>query len=234
MTGEPRGRGRPRWWLACLAGAGLVAGLVSACAQAPVTPSSIPPAGTIDNASRSSGPMASGTLGSPDKSATAAPVSTPIASPIELQGQMGIKLGAWQAEPARGMSFGFFFQGQVERGSLSLMTPLGSQVALVEWTPTSATLRRIGPGGGEDIQRGSIEELAETALGEALPLQTLVHWMQGHPDPGLPHSAMPEAGTFEQRGWLIDTRDRAQGRILATRQGQPGLRDARIQVRLDP
>lgn len=162
---------------------------------------------------------------------------TAIASPapsIELQGQMGIKLGAWQSEPARGMSFGFFFQGQVERGSLSLMTPLGSQVAQVEWTPTSATLRRIGPGGGEDIRRGSIEELAEAALGEALPLQTLVHWMQARPDPSLPHQPQPQAGTFEQRGWLIDTRERAQGRILATRQGQPGLRDARIQVRLDP
>lgn len=146
---------------------------------------------------------------------------------------MGIKLGARQAEPARGMSFGFFFQGQVERGSLSLMTPLGSQVAQVDWTPTSATLRRVGPGGGEDIRRGSIEELAETALGEALPLQTLVHWMQGRPDPALPHQPSPEADTFEQRGWFIDTRERAQGRILATRQGQAGLRDARIQVHLD-
>ncbi len=154
--------------------------------------------------------------------------------PIALQGQMGIKLGAWHSDPARGMSFGFFFQGQVEQGSLSLMTPLGSQVAQVDWTPTSATLRRVGPGGGEDIQRGSIEELAETALGEALPLQTLVHWMQGHPDPGLPHRTLQDAGNFEQRGWLIDTHERAQGRVVATRQGQPGLRDARIQVRLDP
>lgn len=147
---------------------------------------------------------------------------------------MGIKLAAWQADPARGMSFGFFFQGQVERGSLSLMTPLGSQVAQVEWTPASAILRRIGPSGGEDIRRGSIEELAEAALGEALPLQTLVHWMQGRPDPALPHNQAAETGTFEQRGWVIDTSGRAQGRILATRQGQPGLRDARIQVRLDP
>lgn len=191
---------RRPWWLGGLA----CACLITACAQAPVTPSD---------------------PGSP--TAIAVPV-------IELQGQMGIKLGAWQSEPARGMSFGFFFQGQVERGNLSLMTPLGSQVAQVEWTPTSATLRRIGPGGGEDIRRGSIEELAEAALGEALPLQTLVHWMQGRPDPSLPHHPQPEAGTFEQRGWLIDTRERAQGRTLATRQGQPGLRDARIQVRLDP
>ena len=179
------------------------AGLVSACAQAPIAPR---------------------------PSSTEAIETTSL----ELQSQMAIKLGAWGAEAPRGMSFGFFFQGQVERGSMSLMTPLGSQVALVEWSPTSATLRRIGPGGGEDVRRGSLEELAESALGEALPLQTLVHWMQGHPDPTLPHHPTPEAGVFEQRGWVIDTRERSQGRILATRQSQPGLRDARIQVRLDP
>lgn len=147
---------------------------------------------------------------------------------------MGIKLGAWGQEGARGMSFGFFFQGQVERGSLSLMTPLGSQVAQVDWAPDTATLRRIGPGGGEDIRRGSVTELAEAALGEALPLQTLIHWMQGQPDPSLPHHAAAEGGAFEQLGWQVDTRERAQGRILAVRQGRPGLRDARIQVRLDP
>lgn len=196
--------GQARWRTGWLSSL-VVACLATACAQAPVKP-----------------------LG------TAAEASPAPTAAIELQGQMGIKLGAWQSEPARGMSFGFFFQGQVERGSFSLMTPLGSQVAQVEWTPTSATLRRVGPGGGEDIRRGSIEELAEAALGEALPLQTLVHWMQGHPDPDLPHQPLPDAGTFEQRGWLIDTRERQQGRVLATRQAQPGLRDARIQVRLDP
>ena len=114
------------------------------------------------------------------------------------------------------------------------MTPLGSQIAQVDWTPSTATLHRFGPGGSDDIRRGSIEELSEAALGEALPLQTLVHWMQGQPDPAQPHHPTSDAHTFEQQGWLIDTRERAQGRILATRQGQPGLRDARIQVRLDP
>lgn len=191
---------------------GLIALWLTACAQPPLAP----PTATANDP------------------APPTAIVQPATAPIELQGQMGVKLGAWGQEPARGMSFGFFFQGQVERGSLSLMTPLGSQVAQVDWTPTSATLRRIGPGGGEDIQRGSVDELAETALGEALPLQTLVHWMQGRPDPALPHHAQPETSTFEQLGWQVDTRERAQGRILATRQSQPGLRDARIQVRLDP
>lgn len=218
MTSARRRPGRLAWLLSTLSGACLMA----ACAPAPLAPT--PPA------TQAPTPNNGTVLPDADPSRDS---STP-ATPIELQGQMGIKLGAWQAEPARGMSFGFFFQGQLERGSLALMTPLGSQVAQIEWTPTTATLRRIGPAGGEDLRRGSIEELAEAALGEALPLQTLVHWMRGHPDPDLPHRPQPDAGTFEQRGWLIDTREHAQGRILATRQGRPGLRDARIVVRLDP
>ena len=183
------------------------AGLLSACAQAPTPPL------------QAAAP-------SPTEPSGAAPNT-------ELQGQIGIKLGAWQGEPARGMSFGFFFQGHVARGSLALMTPLGSQVAQVDWTPEGASLRRIGPGGGEDLRRGSIEDLSEAAIGEPLPLKTLVHWMQGRPDPLLPHVPTPEAGVFVQRGWTIDTRERSQGRVLATRQGQAGLRDARIQIRLD-
>jgi outer membrane lipoprotein LolB len=154
-------------------------------------------------------------------------------APTELQGQIGIKLGAWQGEPPRGMSFGFFFQGHVERGNLSLMTPLGSQIAQIDWNPEGASLRRLGPGGGEEIRRGHIDELAQAAIGEPLPLQTLVHWMQGRPDPSEPHEDTPEAGVFLQGGWQIDARERGQGRVLATRQGQAGLRDARIQIRLD-
>lgn len=191
-----------------LLGSLLLAGLMTACA--------LPPAAVQGTAAQSASPPA------PEKPA------------LDLQGQMGIKLGAWGQESARGMSFGFFFQGQVDKGSLSLMTPLGSQVAQVDWTPESATLRSVGPGGGEDIRRGSVAELAEAAIGEPLPLQALIHWMQGRPDPTLPHRSDAEADTFEQLGWVVDARERAQGRILATRQGQPGLRDARIQVRLDP
>lgn len=218
MTGANRGLSRRSWLLSALASTCLA----TACAPAPLAP--LPP--VAQDGAR---------LGDPALPDAPPPKpSTSVDTTMALQGQMGIKLGAWQDEPAKGMSFGFFFQGQVERGSLALMTPLGSQVAQIDWTPTAATLRRIGPGGGEDLRRGGIEELAEAALGEALPLQTLVHWMQGHPDPALPHSPRTQAGLFEQRGWLIDTRERAQGRVLATRQGRPGLRDARISVRLDP
>ena len=218
MTGANRGLRRRAWLLSALASTCLA----TACAPTPLAPlpQAAPGGARIDEALLSDAPA---------PKASTAPDAT-----MALQGQMGIKLGAWQDEPAKGMSFGFFFQGQVERGSLALMTPLGSQVAQIDWTPTAATLRRIGPGGGEDLRRGGIEELAEAALGEALPLQTLVHWMQGRPDPALPHTPQTEAGLFEQRGWLIDTRERAQGRILATRHGRPGLRDARISVRLDP
>jgi outer membrane biogenesis lipoprotein LolB len=155
-------------------------------------------------------------------------------APIELQGQVAVKLGAWGQDPARGVSFGFFYQGQVDAGGISLMTPLGSQVAQIDWTRTSATLKRVGPGGSEEIRAGNVDELAEAALGEALPLRTLTHWMQGQPDPIHPHASASAPSTFMQLGWLVDTSQHQQGRILAIRHGQPGRRDARILVRLDP
>lgn len=153
---------------------------------------------------------------------------------ITLQGQLGVKLGAWEDEPSRGVSFGFFFQGSPQIGSLSLMTPLGSQVALVTWRPDSATLQRIGPGGGEVIQRDAIEDLAAEALGESVPIRTLIHWMQGRPAPDLPHARLNDSSGFQQSGWTVDTRDFGQGRLTASRHGLPGLRDVRIVVRLDP
>jgi outer membrane lipoprotein LolB len=190
--------------------------VLSACAQAP-RPAQLPP--VAEDA-----PVA----------ARGQPTARALEQAITLQGQLGIKLGAWGDEPPRGVSFGFFFQGTPQAGELSLMTPLGSQVAQVSWRPAAATLQRIGPGGGELVQRDSIDDLAAEALGEAVPLRTLIHWMQGRPAPDLPHAALPDAAGFQQSGWSVDTRELAQGRIVAHRQGLPGLRDARIVVRLDP
>lgn len=158
--------------------------------------------------------------------------------------------------PARGVSLGFFFHGQPDAGRLDLMTPLGSQVAQVGWNPTSAWLRRASGGGGdappesrfgadlaatpnpeEGLERfDGIGALSERVLGEAIPLQTLIHWMQGRADPGHPSTAGPEAGldtgTFAQDGWLIDTREWPR-RLQATRSASPGLRGIQIKVHLD-
>ena len=153
----------------------------------------------------------------------------PSPATVSLQGQMSVKLEAFQDLPARGMSFGFFFSGHAQEGELDLMTPLGSQVAHLHWQPARVELVDAD---GPHLY-GSIAELSQKALGEALPLDTLIHWMQGHPDPTQPSVAGSTAGGFVQLGWEIDLSQRADQRIIATRTATPLVRGVRIKVYLD-
>lgn len=181
----------------------------------------------------------------PADAASSAPSSPSPA--IDLQGQIGVKLQAFGDLPAKGISLGFFFHGRPDEGRLDLMTPLGSQLAQAGWTPAGAWLRRAGSDAPPETSFGadlapsperfdSIDALSERVLGEAIPLQTLVHWMQGHADPARPSIAGPadnlEAGTFTQDGWLIDTREWPR-RLQATRAASERLRGIQIKVYLD-
>lgn len=174
---------------------------------------------------------------------------------IDLQGQLSIKLQALGDQPAKGVSLGFFFHGHPGAGRLELMTPLGSQIAQVGWTRAGAWLQRAGgrvgdpppdssfgpdfPASAPDDGRerfDSVDAMSERVLGEAIPLQTLIHWMQGRADPDRPSVMPPDAnlapGTFTQDGWLIDTRE--WPRLLqAVRTAGPTLRGMQIKVRLD-
>jgi outer membrane lipoprotein LolB len=109
------------------------------------------------------------------------------------------------------------------------MTLMGSQVAQLRWTPQEAILTD-----GQGPHRyPSLAEVSAAALGEALPLDTLIHWMQGQADPSLPVRVGAEPDTFEQLGWLIDTRRMDEKQLSATRAAQAHVRGARIKVYLD-
>lgn len=146
-----------------------------------------------------------------------------------LQGQLSIKLLAFQNLPAKGMSLGFFFTGGPRGGQLDLMTPLGSQVAQVRWNDGGAWLQT------EQGERHfeTLGELSEQVLGEALPLSALMSWVQGRPAAELPAPTHTAAMSFEQNGWLIDTTDIAAGRVSAQRPAGDRLRGVAVKVRLD-
>lgn len=166
-------------------------------------------------------------LGTPPSAPLA---STAPASPAAaIQGQLSLKLGAFGEQAARGVSLGFFFNGNEQAGQLDLMTLLGSQVAQVGWAADQAWL---------DDQQGrrpfdSLEDLSLQALGEALPLRALVHWMQGHPAPFMPSQPGPTPGQFEQAGWQIDTRDLASKHLQAQRPGSAAARAVTLKIYLD-
>ena len=155
----------------------------------------------------------------------------PLAAParLALQGQLSIKLLAWQNLPAKGLSLGFFFSGHTDQGLLDLMTPLGTLMAQVGWHADEAWV--VNQEGRQTYP--DLDELSRQTLGEALPLRSLVHWMQGQPDPAQPSSLTDQTGVFEQAGWRIDTREFAEQRIQATRNASEQQRAIHIKVYLD-
>jgi outer membrane lipoprotein LolB len=176
-------------------------------------------------------------------SSTAAAATMPVLSPIQgasqahtpprpridLQGQMSLKLAAFAGQPAKGLSLGFFFSGNTDRGQLDLMTLMGSQMAQVNWQPGEAWLTNDkGKGRYDDI-----DALSQAALGEAVPLRQLVFWMQGMPDPDLPSRPGAEPDTFLQEGWLIDAHELPIKKLNARREATPQRRAVQIKVYLD-
>jgi outer membrane biogenesis lipoprotein LolB len=148
---------------------------------------------------------------------------------IDLQGQLSIKLSAFADQSAKGISLGFFFNGNADAGQLDLITLMGSQMAQVNWTPDAAWLTNDK---GKHPY-ASLGELSQAALGESLPLRSMVYWMQGLADPDLAVIAGTEPDTFTQVGWTIDTRQLRDKKLLAQRPGTATQRGAQIKIYLD-
>lgn len=148
---------------------------------------------------------------------------------LDLQGQMSIKLAAFADQSAKGLSLGFFFSGNTDTGQLDLMTLMGSQVAQVNWQPGEAWLTN-----DKGRQRyDNLEALSLAALGESLPLRSLIQWMQGQPDLDLPSLPGPQANTFIQAGWLIDTNELPEKKLHARREASATQRAVQLKIYLD-
>lgn len=219
---------RPQRWAACIA---LLPLCLSAC-------SSLPDADPIAAQMRHGGACspADGTASTPNVPSLLPPSApstppTPTSAPVklDLQGQMSIKLAAFADQPAKGLSLGFFFSGNTESGQLDLMTLMGSQMAQISWHPTEAWLTNDKGRTRYD----NLDTLSEAALGEQLPLRPMIHWMQGQPDPTLPSAPGPEAHTFIQEGWLIDTTELPAKKLNARRPATPSQRAVQLKIYLD-
>ncbi|MDE2400381.1 MAG: hypothetical protein KGL90_01775 [Burkholderiales bacterium] len=167
-------------------------------------------------------------LPEPSTDAPDAAASPPVLS-LALQGQLNIKLQAFQDQDAKGINLGFFFNGTQNTGQLDLMTPMGSQVAQVRWTQAGAWVRDTQ---GEHYF-ATLGDLSEQVLGERLPLASLMHWVRGLPDPALPLATQTTDQSFDQSGWHIDTQEVAIGRLNAQRPATQHQRGITMRVRLD-
>lgn len=141
-------------------------------------------------------------------------------SPAPLKSAQGLhgkiwsgRLGLQVQDPLsqeQSFSASFQLQGSPEQGSLDVFSPLGSQVAKLQWQHGSATLQQ----GDRLTQSDSLEELLRVSLGTVLPVHALFSWLQG------------EQATAA--GWVVDLSRHAQGRITAQRTSPPPQATLRV------
>ena len=104
-----------------------------------------------------------------------------------------------QSDPVQAFFAGFELKGQADTGELTLISPLGSILGVMRWTPTEATLDQ-----GGNIQRfATTNELLAQATGAAVPISALFDWLGGK------NTTVP--------GWIADLSQRVNGRITAQR-----------------
>jgi len=137
---------------------------------------------------------------------------------LTASGRLSVRVDAAAARPSQGLSAGFEWRGDGERGELSLLSPLGTQLALARWAPGRVSL--VTPEG--EARFDTLEELSERALGERLPLVAWPDWLTGRPWPGAVSTPLAGgAAGFEQLGWAVDLSRHAEGRIEARRAAAP-------------
>ena len=117
--------------------------------------------------------------------------------------------------PPEQFSTAFEMTGRPEKGQLSLLSPLGTTLAMVRWNPQGASLQQ-----GSDVQNFvSMDELTLRLTGAALPLPQLMAWLDRTGPP--------------VNGWQINAQALPSGRrVMADRQ-QP-LPALQLTVLLDP
>ena len=111
-------------------------------------------------------------------------------------GRISLKV---QSDPPQAFFAGFELKGQPEMGELTLISPLGSILGVLRWTPSSATLES-----GQVVKRANtVDELLEQATGAAIPAAALFDWLAGK--------------QTSISNWTADLSQRSVGRIVATR-----------------
>jgi outer membrane lipoprotein LolB len=119
---------------------------------------------------------------------------------------------ALQVEDNQSQSFsaGFELKGSPRAGELALFTPIGGTLAVLAWTPESASLRT----NGQTRNFISVDSLVTHATGAAIPLAALFDWLRGIDTP--------------VAGWQADLSLLGQGRLRARRLEPPPQADLRI------
>jgi outer membrane lipoprotein LolB len=122
-------------------------------------------------------------------------------------GRIGLQV---QSEPPQAFFAGFELKGQASSGELTLISPLGSILGIMRWSPHEAVLEQ----GSVTRRFASADELLAHITGAAVPLSALFDWLAGIDTP--------------TSGWVADLSKQADGRISARRMNPAPAADLRI------
>lgn len=120
----------------------------------------------------------------------------PVQTDAFWSGRLALQVAS---EPPQQWFANFELQGSAAQGEMLLLSPIGTTLAKLSWTPTTARLEQAG----HSVQSDSLSSLSERLTGTALPIAALFEWLAGRPAP------VP--------GWQADLSGHAQGRLLAQR-----------------
>jgi len=116
------------------------------------------------------------------------------------------------SEPPQSMSGGFELQSQADSGELKLFSPLGNQLAVLQWQPGLARLEQAG----QIWQNQDLDALLIQLTGTTLPLKAMIDWLQARPT--------------ESPGWIADLSRIQQGRLSV--QNTPTSAQPAVSLRL--
>jgi outer membrane lipoprotein LolB len=111
-------------------------------------------------------------------------------------GRLALQL---QSTPPQNWSTSFELQGSAAQGQLLFLSPIGTTLARLSWTPQLAQLEQ----GTEKIESPSLQSLSQRLTGTSLPIAALFEWLAGQATP------VP--------GWQVDLSAQPQGRLTARR-----------------
>lgn len=103
-------------------------------------------------------------------------------------------------DPPESLSAGFELQGSAVAGEMVLLSPIGTTLARIEWTPHAARLEQ----GSQRLEGSNLQSLGNRLTGTELPISALFDWLAGK--------------QADAPGWEVDLSAHGEGRITAQRQ----------------
>lgn len=125
-------------------------------------------------------------------------------------GRMALQIEGQTQTQNQSFSAAFELEGHPQQGKLLIFNPLGSTIAILQWTASQAVLQQ-----GERITTSdSLPALIEQLTGSDLPVAALFDWLQGR--------------NTAATGWQVDLSRIGEGRLRADRVNPPPPASLRI------